>query len=126
MKTYYFGCNRESGHYFYGPGMESMGARAPEVLLPFRWAILDGGLQSQRRGEQHNEYAPPLLSHIGGWTVLAMWDNSVDRRPASCAAFVMEGTHTQAEVVDQARLDFPDIVKRLKALASPGDRQEQP
>lgn len=55
------------------------------------------------------------LTHWKGWSVMAMWDRSMDTRPNSNAAFVAEGLLTHAEMWAAARQHFPQVVARLKA-----------
>lgn len=55
------------------------------------------------------------LTHYRGWTILAMWDRSIDTRYACNAAFMYEGHRTTSWMWAQARESFPDIVRRLRA-----------
>jgi hypothetical protein len=55
------------------------------------------------------------LHFVHGWTLLAMWDRSMDTRPGSNAVFLMPGTWTEAQMWDEARRQYPHIVKRLTA-----------
>jgi hypothetical protein len=55
------------------------------------------------------------VAHWQGWTVLAMWDRSIDTRGACNAAFIAQGEHTHAQMWALARLQYPKIVARLKA-----------
>ena len=57
------------------------------------------------------------LAHWHGWTVLAMWDRSIDTRAACNAAFIAEGEYTHAEMWALARQHYPKIVARLQAAA---------
>lgn len=120
--VYYFGCWDRPGHYLHEPG----GRTVPyETVGPFTGAVprgdqlpLDGtfapGPRSRWRGDIEDETAV-ALTHIRGWTVLAMWDRSVDTRGACNAAFIAEGSNTMAEMWALARQHYPEIVKRLRA-----------
>lgn len=55
------------------------------------------------------------LTYVRGWTVLAMWDNSIDKRPGSNAAFIAEGRLTEEAMWALAQQHFPQIVQRLVA-----------
>lgn len=108
----FFGCLGDVGHYLHhADGYRLYDASRKNLKCPF-----EGALDST--------FAPPFvnqrddvtaLTHIHGWTVLAMWDRSIDKRPGSNAAFLVPGTHTEAFVWEAARAVFPQVVSRLKA-----------
>jgi hypothetical protein len=110
MAMLYFGCWSEPGHYLHrSDGMRFYGEQSSS---PFSAAQLDG-VFAPRGVNGRDDVA--TLTHVHGWTVLAMWDYSVDKRPGSNAAFLIPGTHVEAEVWRQAAAVFPSVVARLKA-----------
>lgn len=72
------------------------------------------GPHGTRAGNVEDE-AAIALTYFRGWTVMAMWDRSIDTRGASNAAFISEGRLTETEMWALAREYFPTIVARLKA-----------
>jgi hypothetical protein len=57
------------------------------------------------------------LVHARGWTVLAMWDRSGDRRPNSNSAFIARGELTFDEMTAMAAEHFPGEWKRINDAA---------
>lgn len=53
------------------------------------------------------------LRHVGEWTVLSFWDNSIDRRPGSHSTFISRGTLTFEQIVERSKAAFPDVWKRF-------------
>lgn len=120
---YYFGCWRNAGHFLHAPDGRSMSHEAigpfdvygREGFLTVDGAFAPGPFSAQsRRGNPEDDTAV-ALTHIRGWSVLAMWDRSIDTRGACNAAFIAEGSKDMAEMWALARLHFPTIVARLKA-----------
>lgn len=105
----YFGCWNEAGHHLRDSTGRSYYAHERS---PLSAKDLDGVFAP--RGVNEREDVTELV-HIHKWTVLAMWDRSVDKRGASNAAFLEEGTHDEAEMWRRARVAFPRVVARLKA-----------
>jgi hypothetical protein len=66
-------------------------------------------------GEMFEDETIAVLAHWRGWSVLAMWDRSIDTRGACNAAFIAEGELTHAELWVLAKQHYPKIVARLKA-----------
>ena len=113
----FFGCwgKDRLGHFLYDSHGNSINEyRRRESKCPLSANQLDG-IFAPRWTEPMESEAVTALTHVHGWTVLAMWDRSADTRYASNAAFLMPGTHTAEEVWDVARLQYPQIVQRLKA-----------
>lgn len=105
MKTLYFGCwGNSTGHYLF----ESEYQKPPMNTVP--WDSIDGGLApagvKQREGVAE-------LHHKNGWTALAFWDRSVDKRPNSNSALFAEGTHSFDEMIQIAKDNFPQIMNRF-------------
>lgn len=110
--VYFFGCIGDCGHFLWAPGK-----RYP-ITMPLDWpwhyeGILDGTFAPQ--GNQ--QLGRALITHHGGWTVLAMWDRSVDRRPDSNGAFIARGDHNFVRMVELAQKHFPAVLARIEAQA---------
>jgi hypothetical protein len=113
---YYFGCWDQAGHYWFRPD-----GSGPRGVGPFGdW--LDGYYPPATGGRHHDSVSHPYqdetlaaLFHTRGWTVLSMWDRSVDSRYACNATFVKEGKFTHDEMWEFVKLSYPQIYARLKA-----------
>lgn len=122
VDCFYFGCIDGPGHFFHGQG----GTTKVRALEDHLTALFDG-LDSldgklcwnsprrdhhryDRRGETEGQ---AFVTHRGGWTALAFWDRSVDRRGASNSAFFVQGTLTFAQIVRVARHRWPKIWARF-------------
>lgn len=110
---YYYGCIDRLGHYLFASPWHL--ARVEPGAWPFGadgWS-LDG------------KYAPPgpevqslaRIVHVDGWTVLAMWDRSVDHRAHSNSNFVAKGEKTFEDMVALAAEYFPSVWKRINDAA---------
>jgi hypothetical protein len=111
----YYGCWKDAGHFLH----DANGSRMNDYRRGQFKCPLGNALDST--------FAPPFvneredataLTHIHNWTVLSMWDRSVDNRPGSNCAFVAPGRHTQTEMLARAGEVYPFIVARLKARRS--------
>jgi hypothetical protein len=118
---YYFGCWAGVGHYLRLPN-----GRDPGYAGPFRDFDLDGYYAprtedhpkwkadpSQRR--QYQDETLAALYHIDGWTLLAMWDRSVDMRHGSNCVFLKQGMWSHEDMWFQIKMIYPSIYARLKA-----------
>lgn len=104
---YFYGCeNDETGHYFFASDSALPKHR---VIGPWGYDV-DGRLQPD--GPQREGVA--LVHHKDGWTALAFWDRSVDRRGGSSSTFLCEGTYAFDEMVEKARAAFPAIWARYR------------
>lgn len=56
-----------------------------------------------------------FIHYIDGWTVIAWWDRSEDKRYGCNAAFLVEGRHRFAAALDLARESFPREMTRMEA-----------
>lgn len=121
MRVLYFGCHERAGHYIWKPGMRSSESRL-EMPFDAPWDEVDMTLAPRRVGL--DRYSPwkevetdvdgeAWLHHKGGWTALAFWDKSIDRRPCSNSVFFAEGTHSFEEMVALAQAHFPEVWSRL-------------
>ena len=103
----YFGCGRDIGHYFWGPGMlKDLGYREIVSILP--WKHIDGVLnpKKQVQGEAY-------IHHLGGWTAIAFADRSVDTRHGSNSAFFFDSRLNFTEALADARKHFPEVFARI-------------
>jgi hypothetical protein len=58
-----------------------------------------------RRPEQEIE-GEALVHHKDGWTALAFWDRTVDKRGACCSVYLAEGIFTFEQMVEMAKERF--------------------
>jgi hypothetical protein len=115
-RVLYFGVWRPgiSGHHLYDAEGRTVSLAA--VGLPISSAKLDSGLCPALEGESPAEREPEGLAaihHIAGWTVLAFWDRSGDRRYGSHSTFVMEDTLAFEDAVALARAHYPRVWARF-------------
>ena len=106
-KFYLFGCLRGKGHFLYdsnGRGVSEAG--------PFKENEIDGTF-CPKLSDQDQAFAS--LVYKNGWTIMAMWDRSIDKRFASNIAFIAEGQLTQQQMWETANHYFPDRIKLLAA-----------
>ncbi len=108
VETYYFGCRTgEIGHYLHRRGM----SHCREQHM--KWAQhLDGVFPPATTGyEVEGEAA---MHFVHGFTVIAFWDRSQDKRHASNSAFYIKGQHDFESAVRLAREAFPSVWERFK------------
>lgn len=119
IEMYYFGCWGQAGHYWRSPNghatERAIEARIPEAL---RHGRIDGnfcpgyiGPYKRTCPEVEGEAAIHLIE---GWTALAWWDRSVDRRPACNSAVVVRGDHSYTMVLEIVKAQMPDLLKRQR------------
>jgi hypothetical protein len=115
VKVFYFGCWDAIGHFLWTPS----GGSVPLSTTPWGNAV-DSGLCPGKR-DRHGEVAcedqregQAALHHLDGWTALAFWDRSVDKRHGSSSAFIAEVTLTLPEMMALAWSSFPAVMARLK------------
>lgn len=116
-KWYYFGCRDQAGHYLFDQsGQENYGYGPERPLGQF-----DGCLAPQPERDLY----VAAVSRLGGvgYTALAWWDRSVDKRPASNSIIFAPGLDGDpAELLAEAERRFPWVFSRLPqpvTLASP-------
>lgn len=115
----FFGCWERPGHELrdqYGTIISGY----DRGRSPFRPGQLDDTFAP--RGVDQREDVTNVV-HVHGWTVLAMWDRSVDTRGGCNAAFLDVGHHDEAEMWRRAHAAFPRIAARLKAAQAFASRQ---
>jgi len=101
----YFGCHGEAGHYLWSPGMRK------EYHHPLSRKF-DGALCPV----ETKEHVAALLSRIGafGYSALAFWDYTVDKRAASNSIFFAPSlTASAATIILGAQTYFPQVWQRL-------------
>lgn len=119
--VWFFGCIGDSGHYLWSPVSRGHDSKTLRSVIP--WGDgLDGGLcpgaydrrfpKMPQRDYQPEGYA--AVSYRGGWTALAWWDRSVDSRPGSNAAVLVHELATASELLERARVVWPEVFSRLK------------
>lgn len=102
--VFFFGCLHDLGHYFhYLDGRRELRIDG----LPWPSHSVDGGFQPPATDEEGQ-----ALRHVkDGWTVVAYWDRSVDKRPGSCSALIVHGVMTTPEAVELVGNAFPGCVR---------------
>ena len=122
--VYYYGCIGKPGHYLHIPAASPWDGKVhsnPDGW-PKAWAShyaggqIDGTLCP--RGRQVEGAAS--LHHVEGWTALAFWDRSVDRRPASNSVFVVREWLDFPAMLERARAAWPDVFARFSFPVVPG------
>lgn len=117
----YFGPLKESGHFMFYEGGQSVPWSETKTICPWRDEI-DGGLQPgrpdpgdrlQRRTRSRVE-GEAALHHKDGWTALAFWDCTVDTRPGSSSTYLTEGTLTFEEIVAMAKVRFSERWNKMQ------------
>jgi hypothetical protein len=116
----FFGAWGRPGHYYWLPGRRwAETDRSPPASL--QGGKIDGRLAPQKRAPRYPNAlleveGEAAVHHIDGWTVVAWWDRSVDRRGGSNSAFLMRGTHTMSVVFLEAADKFPELLPRFATL----------
>lgn len=94
----------------------------PEQLVPWGFKV-DGELapRTTDRSQARNGWAGyhQAISWVDApaeeaWSLLSWWDNSVDSRPGSSCAFMVDRRATPEEILAEARTAFPQIFARFK------------
>lgn len=120
VKCFYFGvADSRSGHslwYAQRPGFHPFFVpRKERERLPWRVAELDGGLLPKSKRQPEGRC---VLRHQGGWTAMAFWDRSGDKRYNSNSVVLAEGEHDFEGLLDLFRREFPAIYERVMARFS--------
>lgn len=118
-EVYYFGCWDGLGHYLH----DRHGRTVRQVGPWADWQL--EGKYAPRTVPAEDETQCRVFVR-DRWTVLAMWDRSVDKRGKCNAAFLAPGEHDEAAMWDLAREAFPKIVARLKAAPSAVQQENEP
>ena len=113
--TWFFGCWGHVGHYLWSPA--GVMFRHQGTGLP--WADIDSVLcpgNRNRHGEVEGKDQVEGMVRLhsrDGWTALAWWDRSVDKRHGSNAALFMHDVATFEAMLECGRRRFPDIFARF-------------
>lgn len=114
----YFGCWNGPGHFLWLPrGIHA--SREVQDRLP--WDNIDGALQPAIRGGPRGAYnimqpepqGKAALHRKKGWTCIAFWDRSADKRDGSNSNFFVRGTFAFEEMVRITKAHFPPIWDRF-------------
>lgn len=122
MRAYFFGAHqalRGEGHQVWSPNGDKVDyAILTEHVIP--WRALDGGLLLEdvppHRYPAQDEQVQGAckLRHREGWSAVAFWDRSVDRRFGSNSVFLFEAVELSFERAMQlAEEFFPWVTRRL-------------
>ena len=104
MEVLYFGCIKEAGHYLHN----TKGKRSLDFsVVP--WPKIDGVLCPEYTIKE----GASKLHHKDGWTALAFWDYSVDKRPGSNSVFFAEGIHGFEHMIQFGKDYFGQIMERF-------------
>ena len=112
-KVYYFGCVERAGHYMWNPPLDS--AQWPyrydsDFFYNNPWGYeVDGRLCPS--GPEIEGSA--LIHHKDGWTALAFWDRSIDKRGKCNSVFLAEGDFSFKDMVEIGRRHFSRVVNRF-------------
>lgn len=131
VECFYFGCMERAGHFMHG--RDSGRARAVEPVLVKVFGGIDTKLCWNSPRSRLHDYDPgrdetegrAFVTHRDGWTALAFWDRSVDKRGGCNSAFFVKGTLTFAQIVRVARHHWPKIWSRFTFPVVEVDAQGQ-
>lgn len=110
-----------AGHFLHAPGGKIV---VIDSDLPMALRRLDGvWTRETPRSNDEMRYGAwgaqvegeAFIHYVEGWTVLAWWDRSEDRRGVSNAAFLAPGRHPFVSMMDLAREHFPREMARMEA-----------
>lgn len=127
LDAFYYGCWGLSGHVMHTPTSIGFLSRATiRQTLPRRFcddSVLDTGLAPKGRQVQGRA----LLHHHEGWTALAFWDRTGDKRGNSNSVFILRGTHDFEAALTLARQHFPELFERFtfQICLAPQDQDAQ-
>lgn len=102
LEVLYFGCIGDVGHYLHSK-------RNPRI----RWTETAWGDKIDT-----GVFPKPSTTGVlytdrrGGWTAIAVWDNSVDRRPGSHSTFVVAADVNTEELLRLAKEQWPEVFSR--------------
>lgn len=120
---WFFGCEREGakGHYLFDKFGHRLGDDDPRMGFPMFLLDQTFAPVEERAGSFRLVWI--CRSHGQRLTILAGWDNTVDQRPGSNAAFISHGQKNLAEMLDRAERFFPKQYARLVPLTGAEGRQ---
>lgn len=121
VPVYFFGCWARAGHYLWDK--EARHVRDLQVPEEFWSGKLDGGAFAATPQKDYRSPQPLgvvrlqlIIPAKGGpaWSVISMWDRSLDNRGNCNASFLAPGVFTTEEMWALAERDYPAIVKRIR------------
>lgn len=114
MTVAYFGCLDVAGHYLHTSDDRGVVlTRGYESVGPWNARNLDDTKLWPPQGCAERE-GIVSLHYMKGWTLLCMFDRSINTRPGSHAIFLAEGGHSESEMWALAREHFPRVAERLR------------
>ncbi len=108
----------EVGHWCWLPGCVDWAAKNAS---PSPWAdgvgpIADeGAIRSLWAREEPQVEGLPRFARKGRWTLMAMWDRSGDSRPGSHAAFAVDLSLSDADMLALCKEQYPRVFARIEA-----------
>lgn len=108
MRSLYFGCHRDTGHYLWAPDPQFDLVRMDMSKCPFGAYIDSIFLPSQALQGQ------VFHTKIGDYTVISFVDYSVDDRHGSHSEFIIKGRVEYDEAMQIIREEFPQIFRRFQ------------
>lgn len=106
-EVYYFGCaDHRAGHFWFQPGMIPW--KAPLSMAAEK---IDGRCAPRNTSKA----GVCMLTYLEGWSILAWWDYSVDKRPGSNSALVAKGTYSFDQMMLLLNSEFPNVANRQLA-----------
>lgn len=106
LEVWCFGCIGNPGHFLWLPR-----TRLHIDLKRQPWGDSIDGLLCQPPSFQRAD-TKPWTHHKDGWTAVAFWDQSGDRRPGSCTVFLVKAEATTEEVLTAAKQQWRDVWNR--------------
>lgn len=110
-QVYYFGKwpGDEGGHFLWSPTGNRISSYKATVLGYPPVELLDG--EFCPKGRQIEGLAQVTL--FKGWSILAFWDRSGDKRGGSNSAFLAKGQFGFEELLKAARIQYPKHFERM-------------
>lgn len=117
IKTYYFGCGLEHGHYLFESVAENPSICYRVPGYDQKWMLQSDGIFPPQP-ERDTILYKATMCYLHGYTILSWWDRSVDHRPGSNSTlflpkvFTFDGTGFFA-ASNLAQQLFPWVFARL-------------
>jgi hypothetical protein len=116
IDAYYFGCWDGPGHYLRDTHGRMMRESTIPTDFPCPPNCFDGCFLPPKLPELEGRAS---LVHLNGWTILAFWDRSVDKRGKCNSAFILRNYHDFDEAKRLAQVCFPQVWKRFTFEVGP-------
>lgn len=129
---FYFGPWDEPGHYLFNERGES--AYRHEKSVPWTLGQMDGGnflphtCGRLERGMRCGAgtcapYGKALIHHKEGWTAIAFWDSSVDKRSGCVSVYVAQGEFAFDDMVGMAKTRFAKRWNKMQFAVELAERK---